>query len=125
MLKQWLKAGQIYFDKRMLVMTGLGFASGFPLLLVFSTLNLWLKDSGVSYALIGIFSLVKTPYSFKWVWAPFIDRIKLPLFYKLGRRRGWALFAQIILMAAIMGMSMAMISGAMALKGKEMLRQGK
>lgn len=105
MLKQWLKAGQIYFDRRMLVMTGLGFASGFPLLLVFSTLNLWLKDSGVSYALIGIFSLVKTPYSFKWVWAPFIDRIKLPLFSKMGRRRGWALFAQIILMLAIMGMS--------------------
>lgn len=106
MLRQWWRASQIYFDRRMTVMTALGFSSGFPLLLVFGTLNLWLKDSGISYALIGMFSLVKTPYSFKWAWAPFIDRIKLPLFSRLGRRRGWALLTQILLMMAIAGMAM-------------------
>lgn len=105
MLRQWLKAAQIYMDRRMLTMVALGFSSGFPLLLVFGTLNLWLKDAGISYAAIGLFSLVKTPYSFKWAWSPIIDRIRLPLFCRLGRRRGWALFTQLLLMASIFGMA--------------------
>lgn len=105
MLKKWLTAARIYLDKRMLTMVALGFSSGFPLLLVLGTLNLWLKDAGISYAAIGLFSLVKTPYSFKWAWSPLIDRIKLPLFCRLGRRRGWALFTQIILMLSILCMS--------------------
>ena len=105
MLKKWLTATRIYLDKRMLTMVALGFSSGFPLLLVLGTLNLWLKDAGISYAAIGLFSLVKTPYSFKWAWSPLIDRIKLSLFCRLGRRRGWALFTQIILMLSILCMS--------------------
>ena len=105
MLKKWLTAARIYMDKRMLTMIALGFSSGFPLLLVFGTLNLWLKDAGISYAAIGLFSLVKTPYSFKWAWSPLIDRIRLPLFCRLGRRRGWAIFTQIILMLSIFCMS--------------------
>lgn len=105
MLKQWWKASRVYLDKRMLTMIALGFSSGFPLLLVFGTLNLWLKDSGISYAAIGLFSLVKTPYSFKWAWSPIIDRLRLPLFGCLGRRRGWAVFTQIILMVSIWGMA--------------------
>lgn len=105
MFKRWLTAARIYMDKRMLTMIALGFSSGFPLLLVFGTLNLWLKDAGISYAAIGLFSLVKTPYSFKWAWSPLIDRIRLPLFCRLGRRRGWALFTQIILMLSILCMS--------------------
>lgn len=105
MFKQWWKASQVYWDKRMLTMIALGFSSGFPLLLVFGTLNLWLKDAGISYAAIGLFSLVKTPYSFKWAWSPIIDRIKLPLLGRLGRRRGWAVFTQLLLMAALWGMA--------------------
>lgn len=105
MLKNWATAAQIYFDKRMLTMILLGFSSGFPLLLVFGTFNLWLKDAGVSLEVIGLFSLVKTPYSLKWAWSPIIDRVKLPLFCRLGRRRGWALFTQLILMAAIWAMA--------------------
>lgn len=106
MLSKWLQAGRIYLDRRMPVMLALGFASGFPLLLVFSTLNMWLKDCHISYVAIGLFSLVKTPYSLKWAWAPLIDRLQLPLFDRLGRRRGWALFSQIMLMGGIIGMSM-------------------
>ena len=105
MIMQWLKSLQIYKDRRMLTMLGLGFSSGFPFLLVSSTLSLWLKDSGLAYGVIGAFALVKTPYSFKWAWSPLIDRIKLPLFNKLGRRRGWALFTQICLAAAILIMA--------------------
>ncbi len=106
MLQKWLNAIKVYADRRMLVMTGLGFSSGFPLMLISGTLSLWLDASGISYTLIGMFSLVKTPYSFKWLWAPVIDRIQLPLFGRLGRRRGWALFTQLLLMAAIFGMAL-------------------
>ena len=105
MLEKWSKAIKVYFDRRMLVMILLGFSSGFPLLLVFGTFNLWLKDAGVSLAAIGLFSLAKTPYSLKWVWSPLVDRVKLPLFNRLGRRRGWALFAQLGLIAALWGMA--------------------
>lgn len=83
----------------------LGFSSGFPLLLVVGTLNLWLKDAGVSLAVIGLFSLAKTPYSLKWLWSPIIDRVQLPFFRHLGRRRGWALFTQLWLAAAIWAMA--------------------
>lgn len=105
MFKRWLKAIEVYGDKRMLTMILLGFSSGFPYLLVFGTFSLWLKDAGVSLAAIGLFSLAKAPYSFKWLWSPIVDRVRLPLFNRLGRRRGWALFAQIWLMAAIWGMA--------------------
>jgi len=105
MLHKWIKALQVYITPRMLTMIGLGFSSGFPLLLVFSTLNLWLKDDGISYKAIGLFSLVKLPYSFKWLWAPLLDRLNLPGFGKLGRRRGWALFFQIILAMGIAAVS--------------------
>ena len=98
-------AFQIYRDCRMVAMLTLGFSSGFPLALVIGTLTLWLKDSGITLATIGALSLIKTPFSFKWAWAPFVDRIKLPLLSRFGQRRSWALFAQIILFLSIFGMS--------------------
>ena len=106
MINKWRQSLGIYFDRRMLTMIALGFSSGFPYLLVFGTLNLWLKDAGVSLAAIGLFSLAKTPYSLKWLWSPIVDRIRLPLFCRLGRRRGWALFSQIFLILAIWAMSL-------------------
>lgn len=100
-LKKWLKSMKIYADRRMIVMLLLGFASGLPFLLVSSTLSLWLKDIGISLAAIGLFSLVKAPYSFKWLLSPVIDQYSLPLFSKLGRRRGWAVFLQILLIISL------------------------
>jgi len=105
MLEKWIRAAKVYFDRRMLKMVLLGFSSGFPYLLVFGTFNLWLKDAGVSLAAIGLFSLAKAPYSMKWIWSPIVDRVQLPLFGKLGRRRGWALFSQLLLFFALLGMS--------------------
>lgn len=105
MFAKWLEASKIYADKRMLAMLGFGFSSGFPLLLVGSTLTVWLQESHIPYALIGLFSLARTPYSFKWAWSPLIDRIRLPLFDRLGRRRGWALFVQLCMLAAILAMA--------------------
>jgi PAT family beta-lactamase induction signal transducer AmpG len=80
----------------------LGFSSGLPLLLVFSTLSFWLKDVGVSLATIGAFALVKTPYTFKLIWAPFMDKFRVPyLAHRLGHRRSWALVAQALLIGSI------------------------
>ncbi len=105
MFAKWLDAAKIYADKRMPVMLAFGFSSGFPLLLVGSTLTVWLQESQIPYALIGLFSLARMPYGFKWIWSPLIDRIRLPLFERLGRRRGWALFIQLFMLAAILVMS--------------------
>ena len=96
---------KIYADKRMLVMVGMGFSSGFPLMLVSGTLSLWLGSAEIALTSIGIFSLVKMPYSFKWLWSPVIDHIRLPLVGRLGRRRGWAFFCQFLLMLFIVLMA--------------------
>lgn len=95
----------IYFNRRMINMLLLGFASGFPLPLVFGTLSFLLKDYGIAYASIGAISLVKIPYSLKWLWSPIVDNVKIPLLYKMGRRRSWALVTQILL-----GISIFLIS---------------
>ena len=105
MLKTFFNCIKIYLDRRMPVMLALGFSSGFPLVLVFSTMNLWLKDSGIAVTVIGMMSLIKAPFSFKWVWAPFVDKMHLPLLGRLGQLRGWALLSQIVLMLGILGMS--------------------
>ena len=105
MFAKWLDAAKIYADRRMPVMLAFGFSSGFPLLLVGSTLTVWLQESQIPYALLGLFSLTRMPYGFKWIWSPLIDRIRLPLFERLGRRRGWALFIQLCMLAAILAMS--------------------
>ena len=97
MIKYIKNIYDIYFNKRMINMLLLGFASGFPLSLVFGTLSFLLKDYGIAYASIGAMSLVKIPYSLKWLWSPIIDNVKIPFLYKMGRRRSWALIIQILL----------------------------
>lgn len=105
-MKSWQEAARVYFDRRIVIIFFLGFSSGLPLLLVFSTMSVWLKVEGVSLTAIGLFSLVRTPYTFKFLWAPLIDRAPLPVLGRvLGRRRGWALVTQAALMAAIFAMS--------------------
>ena len=91
----------MYFSKRILLVTMMGFSSGLPLALVISTLSLWLNDYNIAYSAIGAFALVRLPYSFKWLWAPAVDAIRLPILWKLGKRRSWAIFSQIGLMFSI------------------------
>jgi PAT family beta-lactamase induction signal transducer AmpG len=88
----------VFRSRRVLVIALLGFSSGLPLLLTSQTLTAWMTAEGVSVEAIGAFSLVGLPYTFKWVWAPLLDRYRLPF---LGRRRGWLLFLQLALIAAI------------------------
>ncbi|QSX36300.1 AmpG family muropeptide MFS transporter [Shewanella sedimentimangrovi] len=98
----------VYRHKRVLVMLSLGFSAGLPLMLVFSTLSFWLREAGIDRTAIGYFSWIALAYAFKWLWSPLVDRMPLPLFSRwLGRRRGWMLFSQLILVSAIIGMSMS------------------
>lgn len=104
-MKSWFEAAKIYFDRRIITILLLGFSSGLPLLLVYSTLSYWLDVEGVSLAAIGFFSLARTPYTFKFLWAPLIDHVRLPILHRLlGRRRSWALLAQGGLIASIIGL---------------------
>jgi MFS transporter, PAT family, beta-lactamase induction signal transducer AmpG len=101
-MTSWGRAIAVYRDRRMLAILCMGFSSGLPLLLVFSTLSYWLREAGVSRTEIGLFVLVGLSYSFKFVWSPFIDRLRIPILTRrLGRRRSWALAIQLPLMAAI------------------------
>lgn len=79
----------------------LGFSAGVPFTLAASVLSTWLADIGINKASIGLFSLVAIPYSFKYLWAPFIDGLKLPVLNKLGHRKGWLILIQILLMLSI------------------------
>ena len=79
----------------------MGFSSGLPLFLLYNLLSAWLRSEGVDLKAIGLFALVGFPYTWKFLWAPFLDRYPLPF---LGRRRGWMLVTQIITMTAVMAM---------------------
>jgi PAT family beta-lactamase induction signal transducer AmpG len=82
-----------------------GLASGLPFLLVGNTLSAWLKESGVDYGAIGLASYVTFSYNFKFLWAPLVDRFRLPLFGRLGQRRGWLMFALLLLATGLLSMA--------------------
>ncbi|WP_374380450.1 AmpG family muropeptide MFS transporter [Dongia sp.] len=100
----WGEAFSVYFTRRQLIIFVMGFASGMPLLLTLSTLSYWLSTVGVDKTTIGLFTLVGAPYTFKFAWSPVIDQVKLPILGRLGRRKSWLLFIQILLAAAIFAM---------------------
>src|SRR3974390_60996 len=101
-ITDWRHSFTAYTDRRVLQVLALGFASGLPLLLTYSTLSAWLAVEGVRRAAIGAFALVATPYAFKFVWSPLIDRLPPPL--PLGRRRGWGVTIQLALVVAILAL---------------------
>ncbi len=97
----WFSALSVYCDPRILGITLLGFSSGVPLLLTGSILQAWLTQEQIDLTSIGLFTLVGLPYTLKFLWAPVIDSIRLPLLSRLfGRRRSWLLLLQALLMAA-------------------------
>jgi MFS transporter, PAT family, beta-lactamase induction signal transducer AmpG len=98
----WRQAVANYTEPRVLEVLALGFASGLPFLLTYSTLSAWLATAGVRRAAIGTFALVGTPYAFKFLWAPLMDRVPPPV--PLGRRRGWGITIQILLIGAVLGL---------------------
>ncbi|MBL8837797.1 MAG: MFS transporter [Alphaproteobacteria bacterium] len=99
----WLESLRIYGRPRLLAVLFMGFSSGLPLPLTFGTLSFWLAETGVSLTAIGLFAMIGTAYSLKFLWSPVIDRLGLPLITAaFGRRRGWALTLQVLLALAIL-----------------------
>jgi MFS transporter, PAT family, beta-lactamase induction signal transducer AmpG len=98
----WRESLAVYLQRRVLIVMFLGFSSGLPLALSGSPLLVWMREVGVDLGTIGLFALVGTPYTLKFLWAPLVDALHIPLFTKIfGRRRGWLVFAQLILIATI------------------------
>ncbi|MBI1208602.1 MAG: MFS transporter [Azospirillum sp.] len=107
MVHNWIAAAAVYLDRRVGVVLLLGFASGLPLALTGATLSVWLAESGLKLTAIGLFSLVGLPYSLKFLWAPLIDRLPLPVLDRcFGRRRAWGLASQLCLMLALIGLGL-------------------
>ncbi len=100
---------------KVLVMLALGFSSGLPFLLTANTFGYWLRDAGTSLVAIGFISWVGFAYAFKVYWAPLVDRLDLPLFGRLGRRRGWMLLCQLLVAVGLVGMAMAGTGGLVAI----------
>ena len=97
-----LRALAVYGERRVLVMLLLGFAAGLPFLLIFDTLSVWLRQSGLSLQSISIFALATLSYALKFVWAPVIDRVRLPVLEPLlGPRRAWMLLTQLVVMLGL------------------------
>lgn len=103
----WGETLRVYLEAPTLRMLLLGFSAGLPLLLVFGTLSFWLREAGIDRTTIGYLSWVGLAYGFKWVWAPLVDRLPIPLLTRLlGRRRSWLLLSQSVIMAALVGMAL-------------------
>ena len=104
-MKSWIAAAAVYRHPRVVAILFLGFSSGLPLALTGQTLSLWLKDEGLSLTAIGLFAAVGTPYALKFLWAPVMDKARLPVLTALlGRRRSWLIAAQAALIAATLAL---------------------
>ena len=98
----WRDALAVYLRPRVLIVLFLGFSSGLPLALSGSTLAVWLRESGIDLGTIGLFTIVGTPYTIKFLWAPVVDALDVPVLSRLlGRRRGWLVLSQLMLIVAI------------------------
>ncbi|MBT3360226.1 MAG: AmpG family muropeptide MFS transporter [Rhodospirillales bacterium] len=104
-MQTWLQSAKVYLDRRVITVLFLGFSSGLPILLVYSTLSAWLSEAGVSKTAIGLFSWASIAYGFKYLWSPLVDRMPLPLLTSLlGQRRGWMIFSQFAVIAGMLGL---------------------
>jgi len=99
----WSDALAVYLKPRVLIVILLGFSSGLPLALSGATLAIWMTESGVNLRTIGLYALVGLPYTLKFLWAPLVDALDVPILSRaLGRRRGWLVFSQLLLTLAIL-----------------------
>ena len=84
----------------------LGFSSGLPILLVFSTLSVWLFKAGINRSTVTLFSWAGFAYAFKYLWSPIVDNFKIPFFHRIGHRRGWLLFTQLMIVLSLIATSL-------------------
>lgn len=103
--------------KRVLITLLIGFGSGLPFMLVGNTLGLWLREDGTELAAIGFISWVGLAYSFKFIWAPVVDRFDVPILGRLGRRRGWLLLSQLVVGLSLVAMALIGPGGGLTALG--------
>lgn len=104
--RSWMDSIKVFFDKRSITMLFLGFSAGLPILLIFSSLSLWLREAGVARSAVTYFSWAALGYSFKFIWSPLVDKLPIPILTGLlGRRRSWLLVSQIAIMCSISWMA--------------------
>ena len=101
----WLDSFRSYFQPRVLLIAALGFLSGLPLGLLIDPLNYWLAEAGINKSTIGLLSLVLLAYSIKMVWAPLVDRLRIPYLKFLGQRKSWLFLSQLLSFITILGLS--------------------
>lgn len=107
----------VYLERQNLIMLALGFSSGLPFMLVANTLGYWLRDEGTSLSAIGFITWCGLAWTFKYLWAPLIDRTSAPFLKILGRRRSWMLFAQCIIGAGLVAMGLIGVHHGLPLLG--------
>ena len=100
-----MKNINIFFEKKPLKMICLGFSSGLPILLVFSTLSVWLVKAGISRSTVTLFSWAGFAYAFKYLWSPLIDNYNLRMFKSFGHRRSWLILTQVFIILSLLSTS--------------------
>jgi PAT family beta-lactamase induction signal transducer AmpG len=103
--KGWKLLKAALSTRKAAIMLAFGFSSGLPFALLIGTLNAWLGESKVNLATIGVLSWAGLSYSFKFLWSPLVDRLKLPLLERLGRRKSWIILCQFVLVASFAGLA--------------------
>ncbi|MDZ4057409.1 MAG: MFS transporter, partial [Polynucleobacter sp.] len=105
-MRSWALDFRVYLEWPCLRMLFLGFSAGLPLLLILGTLSFWLREAGIDRSTIGYLTWVGLIYAGKWLWAPLVDRVPIPILGKLlGRRRSWLICAQIVIVLGLLGMA--------------------
>jgi len=102
---RWARAFETYTDRRIIWIFLNGIASGFPWVVVGSSMTLWLKDAGLTRTAIGFFGSIFAAYTFNFLWAPLVDGFRVPLLARFGRRRSWMALSQLVLCMAIIGIA--------------------
>ncbi len=116
---------RVYRDKRLLWVFLMGCSSGFPWVLIGSNMSGWLKDEGLSRSAIGFFGSIFVVYAFNFLWAPLIDRVRLPLLGNLGQRRSWIFLCQGLMLVMILAITQADPGAAYEAAGAPLSEGGK
>jgi len=101
----FLNTFKLYFDKRILIIFLLGMSSGFPWVIIGSAMSAWLKESDLTRSAIGFFGTITAVYAVNFLWAPLVDRVKIPILGRLGQRRSWIISMQMLLLIGVIAIS--------------------